>query len=350
MASFAAPMLYPSEPASSPTRGAPFSTPRQAPVCSAIGFLHDLDSNRTYRIADVPATSSVRHIKEWYVKNVSSQGDTCSLIVLHENVVLEDSMPVWQLAQGHGQFGVAITQKQPSPRAITLLVNTSLSSTPIQLRLSSDSSILYTKQRLMEILNLPMSTAASRQTTLVLQGLPVACELQNDQTLIECGVPDQARLVLSLPQSDAPHITMLQPMGTQSTPSHIANIWSDTPHPNTTCGHALLPKSLLEDDDDQGCTSCSSSRSKVSKARSRGPRRSHSPPSDRYTNDQLQHLAANFRTKLCRNGLSCKFGRNCWFAHNGEELRKPSDALPKNLPAVHKLERYSHRESKERHN
>jgi len=75
--------------------------------------------------------------------------------------------------------------------------------------------------------------------------------------------------------------------------------------------------------------------------------RSRSPPGgcSELTQDQLHHLAVNFRTKMCRNGPTCKFGRNCWFAHNSEELRKPSDALPNNLPAVHKLERYSHREA-----
>jgi len=130
--------------------------------------------------------------------------------------------------------------------------------------------------------------------------------------------------------------------------------------------HHLLPSSLLEEDDDvdemgnrhnRYLKSYGSNLNNISEHRDatavttnkkRGNRnRSNSPPGSNLqdlTQEQIKHLTANFRTKVCLNGPSCKFGRNCWFAHNSEELRKPSEPLPNNLPAVHKLEKYSHRE------
>jgi len=39
----------------------------------------------------------------------------------------------------------------------------------------------------------------------------------------------------------------------------------------------------------------------------------------------------NYKTKMCRDGPACKFGRNCWFAHSKEELKGCSDeSLPAN--------------------
>merc|ERR1712093_870304 len=75
-----------------------------------------------------------------------------------------------------------------------------------------DSSILYAKQRLIEMINLPMTTANSPQTTLVHP--PAACELHNDCTLQQCGIPDAARLTLSLPQSDMAQFMKFQPNAT----------------------------------------------------------------------------------------------------------------------------------------
>jgi len=356
---------YPTEAGSSPQAplGEPCSAPRQAPVVNTIGFLHDADSNRTFRIPDVPATSSITNIKQWYCKNVASPHDQRPLVVLHNARPLDDSTQVWQLAQGQGQFSVTVVPQQVSPRVIGIVVDTPLPASPVQLRLSTDSTVLYAKQRLMEILNLPMATASATQTTLVFP--PAVCEMQNSHTLMECNVPENARLVLSLPQPEQsisptrfqPH-QPLQPMpqpavATPQSFARIRDIWSDTsssasPSPINTPdsahqGHALLPSALLDEETEAEKTT-EPVRSVQRTSKSRRGRRSHSPPSDRLTSDQLQHLAANFRTKTCRNE-KCKFGRNCWFAHNAEELRKPSDPLPNNLPAVHKLERYSHRET-----
>lgn len=359
-------MLLPTEAGPSPQAPmrAVCSAPRQAPITSTIGFLQCQDSNRTYRIPDVPSTSTVMDIKQWYIKNVTSQSDTRSLVVIHNNLPLDDGTQVWQLAQGQGQFAVTMLHQQLSPRTITLYVDTSLGMAPLQVRLSTDSSILYAKQRIMEILNLPMATATSPQTILVFP--PATLELRNECTLSECQIPENARLALSLPQSaqycfqGSPPQSPPQP----DTYGRIQQIWAggtnemvEAPRAAPpSASHALLPAALLEDDEEapSHCTQQQSNNpiNPVPKAnnggRNRG-RRSHSPPSDRsqLSSDQLQHLAANFRTKLCRNGPNCKFGRNCWFAHNGEELRKPSDPLPNNLPAVHKLERYSNREGKQ---
>jgi len=371
MTAYATHMLHPSEAGSSPQApmGAVCSAPRQAPITSTIGFLQCQDSNRTYRIPDVPSTSTVMDIKQWYVKNVTSQGDIRSLVVIHNNLPLDDGTQVWQLAQGQGQFAVTMVHQQMSPRTISVFVDTSLPMAPLQVRLSTDSSILYAKQRIIEILNLPMATATSPQTTLHFpQGAPH--ELQNDFTLSDCQIPENARLALSLPQSSQ---YCFQHSGSppRSPPlpdtqyGRIQQIWAGSSteiaeppratQPQST-SHALLPAALLEDEEED-TSRCGHQTNPINPTppkannggRNRG-RRSHSPPSDRseLSSDQLQHLAANFRTKLCRNGPNCKFGRNCWFAHNGEELRKPSDALPNNLPAVHKLERYSNRESKDR--
>lgn len=194
---------------------------------------------------------------------------------------------------------------------------------------------------------------------------------------MQCNVPENAHLVLSLPQPEQ-RITATQFQAQQTcqpvsqpaalpqptTPpsfARIRDIWSDassSPSPSPTnntpnspqtslASGIFLPSALLDDEEDAVKTDPAPVRSVQRTSKSRRGRRSHSPPSDRLTNEQLQHMAANFRTKMCRNE-KCKFGRNCWFAHNKEELRKPSDALPNNLPAVHKLERYSHRESNDR--
>jgi len=332
---------------------------QQAPVTSCIGMLYDTTSNRTFRIPDVPATSSVAQIKQWYSKNVTTV-DPRALAVLCNGQPVDDSVQVWQLAQGQGQFSVTMTQAQISPRSIlTVHVSTSMCA-PVALQISSDSTVLYVKQRVLELINQPMALASCPQTTLIapLSNSP----LQNSHTLDECGVQSNAQLSLSFVQQNAAKATP-----PQVTFSRIQQIWSapggtPTQHPQNNSHtmapvgiDALLPSLLLDDEDEvssissscsshSGCSSSHSASSHRSSQKGRGGKQSHSTH-DELSHDQLQHLAANFRTKMCRNGPCCKFGKNCWFAHNAEEARKPSDPLPKHLPAVHKLERYSHRDS-----
>merc|ERR1711907_175289 len=76
---------------------------------ACVGLLYCAASNRTFRIPDVPATSSVGHIKQWYSKNVGDGVDLRALVVVHNNLVLEDTVLVWQLAQGQGQFAVTVS-------------------------------------------------------------------------------------------------------------------------------------------------------------------------------------------------------------------------------------------------
>jgi len=381
-------MGQPSSPETSP----------QASVPTTVGFLYDSSSNRTFRIPDVPATSTILNVKQWYSKHVAPQGDSRQLAVMHNNIPVEDYTQVWQLAQGQGQFAVVVSPVSSPRSSLNLYVDTPLQpGAPISLRLSSDSTILYAKQRLLELLDLPMSTASSPATTLMHHASPEA--LLNDHTLEQCGCLDGSHLSLTLPSNELSHV--IQPSPPQPFPSpaavaaqqqqqqeqqyrNIADIWqqaptpshqpceqqqpagglltfpSPSPSPNGAYGSHifgdLLPSALLEDDEEETAMA-RAPRSRGNRGGNggnnrRGARRSHSPPGSqdisKLSPDQLQHLAANFRTKLCRNGHSCKFGRHCWFAHMPDELRKPSDPLPNNLPAVHKLERYSHREGKDR--
>merc|ERR1711988_304550 len=366
-----------------PTQQTPVhpSPPRQLPAAVAcIGLLHDAASNRTFRIPDVPATSSVAHIKQWYCKNVAAV-EPRHVVVVHNGHPVNDVTQVWQLAQGQGQFAVSVTAAQNSPRSIlSVHVDTALPGPPLALQISSDSTVL--KQRVLELINQPMALATSAQTILILP--PGNAPLDNSRTLAECGVVSNTRLSFSFAQQGL--ITPVpQPAvaSSQAEVSRLRQIWS-SPSPistshatsNTPTSHVLLPSLLLDDDEDMYCSSCSSCSScgtcspgaspghspwsspshgehhsmrEPQPRRNRGGRRSHSPPmSQELGAEQMRDLAANFRTKMCRNGRSCKFGRNCWFAHTGDELRKPSDPLPNNLPAVHKLERYSHREAQEK--
>lgn len=359
------------EPLTTPLQRLPHS-PCQAPPSSCVGLLHDVTSSRTFRIPDIPATSSVAHIKHWYAKNVAS-ADPRHLVVSYNGRPLEDAMQVWQLAQGQGQFAISVSQAQTSPRSIlNIYVETNLQTPPLALQISSDSTILYVKQRIFEMIDLPMALATSPHTALFLP--PANAPLHNSHTLAESNVLSNSRLSLSFSQQDL--ATASSPMPSSSSQqqfSRIKHIWSAEPKATNSplkdpSSHGLLPSTLLEDDEDDvaSTSSCGSHCSDGSRPcgenqnapirctpnRGRSGRRSHSPPGDRLSSAELQQLAANFRTKLCRNGRGCKFGRNCWFAHNAEELRKPTDPLPNNLPAVHKLERYSHREatSKERQN
>lgn len=364
------------------------TSPHQVSI-SCVGLLYDAASNRTFRIPDVPATSSVAHIKQWYAKNVSDSADPRSLVVIHNAQPVEDSAQVWQLAQGQGQFAVTVAQAQSPRSTLSLFVDTALPIPPIPLCISSDSTVLYVKQRLFEMLNLPMALASAVQTTLILP--PSSSPLQNDLTLESCGIINNARLALAFQQDNTPDSFQAQALGAQPQYARIKEIWGDNAgNANyssqvspvrtktvTPTSHGLLPSLLFEDEDDEEASvlceyigapvACNppqcfqngnsgnnhSQHSNVPKGRGGRRQRSRSPNNTaELSQDQLQHLAANFRTKTCRNGPSCKFGRNCWFAHTTEELRKPSDPLPNNLPAVHKLERYSHREAnaaKDRH-
>jgi len=371
-----------------------------------VGLLYDSSSNRTFRIPDVPQTSTVAHIKQWYASNVGDGStDPRSVVVIHNAQPAEDGTQVWQLAQGQGQFAVTVAPAH-SPRSILeLYVDTALPIAPVRLCISSDSSVLYVKQRLFEMLNLPMAMASANNTTLMLA--PSSAPFQNSCTLDDCRVLNNAQLVFSFQGQPKPRaanqnvpvaplpepVTIPAPPGfaaqsAQSQFARIQEIWaSDTSSNSTTPASSvasspvpeqqhpkgdlsLLPSLLLEDDEvpmtplsRRTCESMAPHSANLPpivpvnsrKSRGRRSQRSRSPPGGATINslnqEQLQHLAANFRTKSCRNGPSCKFGRNCWFAHNSEELRKPTDPLPNNLPAVHKLERYSHREanaSKER--
>lgn len=366
----------------------------QSAAC--VGLLYDSSSNRTFRIPDVPQTSTVAHIKQWYASNVGDGStDPRSLVVIHNAQPAEDGTQVWQLAQGQGQFAVTVAPAH-SPRSILeLYVDTALPIAPVRLCISSDSSVLYVKQRLFEMLNLPMAMASANTTTLMLA--PASAPLQNNCTLDACRVLNNARLVFSFqgqPEAMPPQNVLAAPLpepvavpapptfaaqNAQSQFARIQEIWaSDTSSNSTTPASSvasspvpqqqnkgdlsLLPSLLLEDDEIPMTPLCRPGESMPPrsanlppvvpvnrKSRSRRNQRSRSPPGgdgiSSLNQEQLQHLAANFRTKSCRNGPSCKFGRNCWFAHNSEELRKPTDPLPNNLPAVHKLERYSHREA-----
>lgn len=368
--------------------------PSQSTAC--VGLLYDSSSNRTFRIPDVPQTSTVAHIKQWYASNVGDGStDPRSLVVIHNAQPTEDGTQVWQLAQGQGQFAVTVAPAH-SPRSILeLYVDTALPIAPVRLCISSDSSVLYVKQRLFEMLNLPMAMASANTTTLMLA--PSSAPLQNSCTLDACRVLNNARLVFSfqgqpepMAQQNVPAVPLPEPVAVPAPPgfaaqaaqsqfARIQEIWaSDTSSNSTTPASSvssspvpqqqpkgdlsLLPSLLLEDDEipitplSRPCESIEPRSANLPpvvpvnrKSRGRRNQRSRSPPGGESVNslnqEQLQHLAANFRTKSCRNGPSCKFGRNCWFAHNSEELRKPTDPLPNNLPAVHKLERYSHREA-----
>lgn len=408
------------------------------PAC--VGLLYDARSNRTFRIPDVPTTSSVAHIKHWYSKNVN-QCDPRVLSVLHNSQTLEDSIQVWQLAQGQGQFAVTVALTQSPREVLSLYVDHALHGRvpPINLHINSDSTVLFAKQKLFEMLDLPMGLASAADTTLVLQSGPTL--LRNEATLAESNVLNNARLVLALStQREAPGAILgapqppvaapqpvahyqprppIAPPRLPATPPHyqrIKEIWgSDELNPGSLVASspaplspvlrkgqgqsstALLPADIFEDEEDEvnalsaymgsipvnpamvtprpappalnedgtlhnNTTNPTTTMAQPHVAdapapapvtptpsrRSRGGRRSRSPPGSQLgelTTEQLTHLAANFRTKSCRNGPNCKFGRNCWFAHNNNELRRPSDPLPNNLPAVHKLERYSHREA-----
>lgn len=365
---------------------------------ACVGLLYCASSNRTFRIPDVPATSSVGHIKQWYAKNVSDAADPRALHVIHNNLVLEDNILVWQLAQGQGQFAVTVAENKSPRSMLSLFVDSTLPIPPIPLCISDDSTVLYVKQKLFEMLNMPMSLASSSHTTLLLPSS--ASPLQNSCTLAECGVLNNSRLALAFQLETVQPTTNVSRFQQQPQYARIQEIWADDAHGSnkqqsapaaappaaqnraTANTHALLPSLLLEDEEDEESVlaefiappapSVQGVRSNLSaqvaaqnsnhqsqqintsnKGRGGRRQRSRSPPgSNELTQDQLQHLAANFRTKSCRNGPNCKFGRNCWFAHNADELRKPSDPLPNNLPAVHKLERYSHREAnaaKDRH-
>lgn len=375
-----------------------FQAPR-AQVAVACGLLYDAATHRTFRIPDVPATSTVAHIKQWYSKNVN-EADPRSLAVIHNAQAVEDSTQVWQLAQGQGQFAVTVAQAESPRSMLSLYVATALPIPPLPLSISSDSTVLYVKQRVLEMLNLPMSMASAGSTTLVFP--PSALLLQNDLTLEQCAVPNNAHLTLAFQESPSPTNNFQQqqqpppqlsppttttPFGSQPQYNRIKEIWADAPptssnhrapappmvqiRSTSAPGHALLPSLLFEEDDEEALLSGymasapmatqprfqnqipnqmqrNSNPAVIQPTKGRGGRRqrSRSPEGQsELSADQRQHLAENFRTKMCRSGASCKFGRNCWFAHHSEELRKPSDPLPNNLPAVHKLERYSHREA-----
>merc|ERR1711975_146474 len=108
------------------------------PAMACVGLLHDAASNRTFRIPDVPATSSVAHIKQWYAKNVSDSADPRSLVVIHNAQPVEDSAQVWQLAQGQGQFAVTVAYAKSPRSMLSLTVQTSLPIPPIPVCVSSD--------------------------------------------------------------------------------------------------------------------------------------------------------------------------------------------------------------------
>jgi len=380
------------EPQHMPTHS-PIQLPQAAVAC--VGLLYDSSTNRTFRIPDVPSTSTVANIKHWYANNTSEVAiDPRSVVVIHNGQPAEDSTQVWQLAQGQGQFCVTVVQQQKSPRSmLSLYIDSSLPIPPIPLVISSDSTVLYVKQRIFEMLNMPMGVASAVNTTLILP--PCATPLQNEISLGDCGVLNNTRLSLSF-QENVPldnHAGNFQPK-IAPTPytaqpqqyARIKEIWdggNSNPgsaaqptgrgKPTTAPTHALLPSLLFDEDDEEASAlseylgsacnvapmrvpACNINQNQIAinnpiiAMKGRGRRqRSRSPPGDcnhsGLSQDQLQQLAANFRTKMCRNGPACKFGRNCWFAHNDPELRKPTDPLPNNIPAVHKLERYSHREA-----
>merc|ERR1712054_736508 len=237
---------------------APTSPPgRQTlPVMSCIGLLHDAASNCTFRIPDVPAKSSVAHIKQWYCKNVTAV-DPRNLLVLHNGQPVDDTTQVWQLAQGQGQFAVTVTPTQTSPRSmLNLYVDTNLPMPPVGLQISSDSTVLYVKQRVLELVNQPMALATAPQTMLVLP--PNNSPLNNSRTLAECGVQTNTRLAFSFSQQDVTAVgaqstaaTLTPTLVGSSQPefSRIRQIWSSPPatsnnnlqKSDTPTGHALLP-------------------------------------------------------------------------------------------------------------
>merc|ERR1711998_785958 len=191
---------------------------------ACVGLLYCAASNRTFRIPDVPATSSVGHIKQWYSKNVGDGADLRALVVVHNNLVLEDTVLVWQLAQGQGQFAVTVAENKSPRSMLSLFVESTLPIPAIPLCISSDSTVLYVKQKLFEMLNMPMSLASSSHTTLLMP--PSTTPLQNCCTLADCGVRNNMCLSLAF-QPEAVQPTAPSPFQQQPQYARIQEIWAD---------------------------------------------------------------------------------------------------------------------------
>ena len=45
---------------------------------------------------------------------------------------------------------------------------------------------------------------------------------------------------------------------------------------------------------------------------------------DCLNNSFVRDKRAKYKTELCANGASCKYGKKCWYAHGEDELRATS--------------------------
>jgi hypothetical protein len=285
------------------------------------GIVVDRDwSGRTFNIPDCPSKQSVGTLKAWYIRNICPTATPSILgIVRDTGAVVDEDIPFWQLAEGEGQFRVAIVhlppERPPSPvEMITLYVQHEAVGISTALRLPVKYTLLQLKIATFEQLGLGDATAAlNPRVCFTFQGQI----LDNEATIHASHLSDGDRIVIGERHSPpCSYRGSRTPSPTQENTQYncIADIWATGPQTPQQESPQMI-------------------------------RRKKSNDSKTKSQTELEKMKSSYRTKMCRAGAgACKYGNSCWFAHTPEDLRKPSDPLPAHCPGVSKLEKYAKRQ------
>jgi len=260
------------------------------------GYVHDADlsKNKTYKIAAIPRQATAGDVKAWYATIVNKETGTMCMVSTTDGSILYDNTEVGALCgELDGIFYVTISIAEEEEEHVwspEVVKNSSSPAPPVG---KGD-----------------VTTSAATD------------ELELDEALKAAGTDFETM---------APPVafdTSYSPSG-PPTLVDMRNIWEPI---NSGVRNTFLPSALLEDDEAPGFEARLRSdapkkgRRGGAAGQQRGDRGTLS--SNARTTGTARAIAAaatarkpdNMRTKMCRDGLHCKFGKSCWFAHTKEEL------------------------------
>ena len=308
---------------------------QQTPT-TCTGCIYDADQRKHLRVSGIPLTVGADAIKSWY-SSMTSKPKSCLVMQTCDGRIVHDTSPVLSMCDASNNFWVTIcTNAPPFPGAQILRPQTGIvpeagGNQTLMQGISEFHAMSISSQGNSEPVRI--TSAQHRQPMMcahVQDSHAMNQQLRPRATSDKNAVRTQADSSYSSTTLSSSLMGISEENMQRMAASALA---SDHSSQSTSPSGAFLPTMLFDDDDIYG--EHAGAPTFVSPQVSTRPQRRQKSakvfaPSTIVTYKAPSHGRAgvreqprrppNYKTKLCRDGLNCKFGRNCWFAHTKAEL------------------------------